>query len=198
MLKTKLSTIVCASLLLFSFAGFSKDKKKSPNAGKELKFKITTTLGNIEGKLFWEKAPKTVSNFVTLAKKKYYDGIVFHRVIPKFMIQTGDPQGTGSGGPGYKFKDEFHPDLKHKAGVLSMANAGPNTNGSQFFITVVPTNYLDNRHAVFGEVTSGFDIAKKISEAKRDPRDKPLTKIKMKKVEIIGDWFKPSKVEQIK
>jgi cyclophilin family peptidyl-prolyl cis-trans isomerase len=158
---------------------------------KVLLVKIQTTLGPIEAKLFYDKAPSTVSNFVTLARKGYYNGIVFHRVIPKFMIQTGDPQGNGTGGPGYSFADEFHPSLKHdKAGMLSMANAGPNTNGSQFFITVAPTAHLDNRHAIFGEVTKGLDIAEKISNVPATS-DKPKTPVLMEKVEIVGDWYKP-------
>jgi cyclophilin family peptidyl-prolyl cis-trans isomerase len=127
-----------------------------------LKFKITTSMGVIEGVLFHKEAPKTVPNFAKLARSGFYNGIIFHRVIPKFMIQTGDPKGDGTGGPGYSFADEFGPGLKHaKPGLLSMANAGPNTNGSQFFITVAPTPHLDNRHAIFGEVTSGYEIARK-------------------------------------
>lgn len=158
---------------------------------KDLKVKITTDMGVIEAKLFYKEVPNTVSNFVELARKGFYNGIIFHRVIPNFMIQTGDPKGNGSGGPGYSFADEFHPSLKHaKAGILSMANAGPNTNGSQFFITVKETPHLDNKHTVFGEVTSGMDVAVKISEAKSQA-DRPLTPIRMQKVEIVGDWFKP-------
>ena len=119
-------------------------------------------------KLFAEEAPKTVNNFVFLARDGYYDGVTFHRVIPGFMAQSGDPTGTGRGGPGYRFEDEFHPNLRHdKPGILSMANAGPNTNGSQFFITFVPTPHLDDAHAVFGEVTEGIDVVNAISP--RDP-----------------------------
>lgn len=165
---------------------------------KELKVKITTSMGVIEAKLYDKQTPKTVSNFVELARKKFYDGIIFHRVIPNFMIQTGDPKGNGTGGPGYNFADEIVPELKHsKAGILSMANSGPNTNGSQFFITVKETPHLDGRHTVFGEVTSGLDVAIKISEAKAT-NDKPNQDIKMEKVEIIGDSFKPVAVEKIK
>lgn len=182
--------------LFVSNAAFAADEKKTdatkPN--EPLQFRITTTLGTVEGKLFHDKAPITVSNFVTLARKGFYDGIIFHRVIPGFMVQTGDPLGNGTGGPGYTFADEFSPDLKHdKEGLLSMANRGPNTNGSQFFITVAKTSHLDNRHTIFGEVTKGMDIVKKIAEVKTN-NTKPVTPIKMTKVEIIGDWFKPQEV----
>ncbi|TWU48433.1 peptidylprolyl isomerase [Rubripirellula reticaptiva] len=118
-----------------------------------------TTKGIIKIELFDDKTPKTVENFETLCAKNYYDGLKFHRVIPDFMIQGGCPQGTGTGGPGYKFEDEFHPELKHDGpGVLSMANAGPNTNGSQFFITHVATPHLNNKHSVFGKVIEGQDV----------------------------------------
>lgn len=168
-------------------------------ADQDLKFRITTTMGVIEGKLFYKQAPKTVSNFVELARKGFYNGIIFHRVIKEFMIQTGDPKGNGTGGPGYTFADEIIPELKHsKPGMLSMANSGPNTNGSQFFITVKETPNLDGRHAVFGEVTSGLDVAIKISEVKTAPGDRPEKDLKMDKVEILGDWFKPVAVEKIK
>jgi peptidyl-prolyl cis-trans isomerase B (cyclophilin B) len=114
---------------------------------------ITTNRGDIRLELYADKVPKTVANFEKLAKEGFYDGLAFHRVIPDFMIQTGCPQGTGTGGPGYKFNDEFHKDLKHDGpGVLSMANAGPNSNGSQFFITHVATPWLDKKHSVFGRV----------------------------------------------
>src|SRR5499427_3911539 len=138
-----------------------------------------TTEGTFKIKLFADKAPKTVENFVSLAEgtktgTPFYDGTIFHRVIPDFMIQGGDPEGTGRGGPGYKFADEFHPTLKHtKPGILSMANAGPNTNGSQFFITVAATPWLDNRHTIFGEVVEGQDVANKISNVPRSRQDKP-------------------------
>ena len=148
-----------------------------------------TSQGNIVIRLLEKEAPKTVANFVGLAegtkeftdprtskpvKRAFYDGLIFHRVIPQFMIQGGCPLGTGTGDPGYRFADEFHPSLKHdKPGKLSMANAGPGTNGSQFFITVAATPWLDNKHTIFGEVTEGMDIAVKISQLPRGANDKP-------------------------
>ena len=126
---------------------------------------IETSKGTIEIELFAQYAPKTVNNFVFLAREGYYDGVSFHRVINDFMIQGGDPTGTGRGGPGYKFEDEFSGNpLKHETGVLSMANAGPGTNGSQFFITHAPQPHLDGRHTVFGKVTSGQDVVDTISQ----------------------------------
>ncbi len=193
-MKRSLSALLLAFIV--SHTAFAADDKKTDatTSNEPLQFRITTTLGTIEGKLFEDKAPMTVSNFVTLARKGFYDGIIFHRVIPGFMVQTGDPLGNGTGGPGYTFADEFSPDLKHdKEGLLSMANRGPNTNGSQFFITVAKTSHLDNRHTIFGEVTKGMDIVKKISEVKTN-NTKPVTPIKMTKVEIVGDWFKPKDV----
>ncbi len=157
--------------------------------GKDLgivKIKIETTEGDIFADLFQADVPKTVANFVKLARKGFYDGIIFHRVIPDFMIQTGDPDGNGTGGPGYEFDDEFSPKLRHsKPGILSMANAGPNTNGSQFFITEVPTPHLDNRHSVFGEVTQGMDVVHRIAQVPRDRRDRPLKDVVMKKVSVL-------------
>ena len=150
-----------------------------------MKIKIETTLGEIHADLHETQAPKTVANFTKLAKEGFYDGIVFHRVIPNFMIQTGDPTGTGRGGPGYTFEDEFSPKLRHdKPGVLSMANSGPGTNGSQFFITQVPTPWLDGRHSVFGQVTQGMDIVDKIAAAPRDGQDRPRQEIKMAKITV--------------
>lgn len=125
----------------------------------DIRIKLNTDKGTIEATLFASKTPMTVANFLNLAKKDYYNGITFHRVIPNFMVQGGDPTGTGAGGPGYRFGDEFHPSLKHtKPGIFSMANAGPGTNGSQFFITHVPTAWLDGKHSVFGEVTVGQSV----------------------------------------
>ena len=149
-----------------------------------------TTEGKFKIKLFADRAPKTVENFVALAEgaktgKPFYDGTIFHRVIPDFMIQGGDPQGTGRGGPGYQFADEFHPELKHtKKGILSMANAGPNSNGSQFFITVAAAPWLDNKHSVFGEVSEGYLVVEKISKVARNAQDRPLKEVKVNSVKI--------------
>ena len=146
---------------------------------------IETTKGTFKAVLFEDKAPLTTKNFINLAKKGYYDGVVFHRVIPGFMIQCGDPTGTGRGGPGYTIPDEFGRGLSHNnAGILSMANAGPNTGGSQFFVTVAPTPWLDGKHAIFGEVVEGYDVVEEISNAPRDVQDRPTEDIVMKKVTI--------------
>jgi peptidyl-prolyl cis-trans isomerase A (cyclophilin A) len=149
-----------------------------------------TTEGSFKVKLFADKAPLTVQNFVSLAEGTktglpFYDGTVFHRVIPDFMIQGGDPEGTGRGGPGYKFADEFHKDLNHsKHGLLSMANAGPGTNGSQFFVTVAATPWLDNKHSIFGEVIEGYEVVKKISEVPRGAQDRPIKEVRVNSVKI--------------
>ena len=161
---------------------------------------FTTTAGNFTVRLFDEEAPRTVENFVGLAegtkewtdprahkrvKQPYYDGVIFHRVIEGFMIQGGDPLGQGIGGPGYSFPDEFHPKLRHdKAGMLSMANRGPNTNGGQFFITLAPTPHLDDRHSVFGEVVDGMDIVRAIGSTPTGDRDRPLKDVVIEKVKI--------------
>jgi len=129
------------------------------DSAKKYTATISTDKGDMVLELFADKTPKTVNNFVFLAREGFYDGTVFHRVIADFMAQGGDPTGTGRGGPGYRFADEFHPELTHdKPGILSMANAGPGTNGSQFFITHVPTPHLNNKHSVFGQVTEGIDV----------------------------------------
>ena len=138
---------------------------------REYKATIKTDKGEVVFKLHAAKVPKTVNNFVFLARQGYYDGTKFHRVINDFMAQGGDPTGTGMGGPGYKFEDEFHPELRHdKRGVLSMANAGPGTNGSQFFITHRPTPHLDNKHSVFGHLVEGEDVLMALPA--RDPQQK--------------------------
>jgi len=149
-----------------------------------------TTEGNFKIKLFADLAPKTVENFVSLAEgakggKRFYDGLIFHRVIPNIMIPGGCPEGSGRGGPGYKFADEFHPSLRHsKKGILSMANSGPNTNGSQFFITVAATPHLDNKHSVFGEVVEGYDVVEKISKVPRGAQDRPSKDVQIRSVTI--------------
>jgi peptidyl-prolyl cis-trans isomerase A (cyclophilin A) len=163
---------------------------------------LRTNQGDIVLRLFPDHAPKTVRNFVELAegsrdwtdprtrsasKDKLYDGTIFHRVIPGFMIQGGDPLGTGTGGPGYKFGDEFHPDLTfNRPYLLAMANAGPGTNGSQFFITTVPTPWLSGKHTIFGEVVQGSEIVDKISQIQTDSRDRPGTDVVIESVEIDG------------
>ena len=162
---------------------------------------FTTTEGNFTARLFDAEVPKTVANFAGLAdgslewtdprvgqkaKQPYYNGTVFHRVIAGFMIQGGDPLGRGTGGPGYEFADEFSPTIRHsKPGILSMANSGPNTNGGQFFITLVPTPWLDNKHSVFGEIVEGMDVVNKIGRtATNKPADRPLTPITIQAVTI--------------
>jgi peptidyl-prolyl cis-trans isomerase B (cyclophilin B) len=138
---------------------------QSEESMKDIRIIVKTDKGDIEGVLYPSKAPVTVANFLNLAKRGYYDGLKFHRVIPDFMIQGGDPTGTGSGGPGYRFEDECTPELKHdKPGIFSMANAGPGTNGSQFFVTHVPTPWLDGKHTVFGSVTKGQDIVNAVAQ----------------------------------
>ena len=166
-------------------ASAPKAAASQPVGENLVNIRIETTMGSIDAVLFADEAPKTVDNFVKLANEKFYDGIIFHRVIPGFMVQTGDPSGTGRGGPGYKFADEFSAKLKHdKPGILSMANSGPNTNGSQFFITVAPTPWLDGKHSIFGAVTSGMDVLEKIVSAPRNSQDKPLQDIKMVQVRV--------------
>jgi peptidyl-prolyl cis-trans isomerase A (cyclophilin A) len=161
---------------------------------------FTTSEGNFSVRLNDQEAPATVENFVGLAegtkewtdprtnqrvRKPYYDGSIFHRVIDGFMIQGGDPLGKGVGGPGYTFDDEFHPSLRHsRAGVLSMANRGPNTNGGQFFITLGPTPHLDNRHSVFGEVVDGMDVVRKIGSTKTGAQDRPVRDVVIESVKI--------------
>ena len=169
---------------------------------------LRTNQGDIVLRLYPDHAPKTVRNFVELAegsrewtdprtgrasKDKLYDGTIFHRVIPGFMIQGGDPLGTGTGGPGYKFADEFHPDLTfNRPYLLAMANAGPGTNGSQFFITTVPTPWLTGKHTIFGEVVQGADIVDKISNVRTDSRDRPTNDVVIESVEITGDGQGPA------
>jgi peptidyl-prolyl cis-trans isomerase A (cyclophilin A) len=200
LLKALLIYFTGLILVSLTFHAQAADKKKTETKkeSKQMIAVFETTEGTFKVKLFNDKAPKTVANFVDLAEgtkvnpktnkkieKKFYDGVIFHRVIPDFMIQTGDPDGNGTGGPGYSFEDEFAPGLKHdKPGILSMANRGPNTNGSQFFVTVKPTPWLDGKHAIFGEVIEGMDVVNKISTAPRDGMDKPKSTISIKSLKI--------------
>jgi peptidyl-prolyl cis-trans isomerase A (cyclophilin A) len=188
---------IFAAFLMSVSLGFGAEiaEKKTPVYAT-----LKTSMGDIVILLFDDKAPKTVANFVGLAsgtrewidarsgekvKRPLYNGTLFHRVIPGFMIQGGDPLGNGTGGPGYRFEDEFHPDLRHsKAGILSMANAGPNTNGSQFFITHQATPNLDGRHSVFGEVVKGQEVVVAIGNVARDLRDRPIKDVVLKEVVI--------------
>lgn len=165
----------------------SKQWKNSPEMVIDPEKNYTATFktdkGDIVVKLFAKKTPKTVNNFVFLANEGFYNDTIFHRVINDFMVQGGDPTGTGMGGPGYKFADEFDSSLRHnKPGILSMANAGPGTNGSQFFLTHVPTPWLDNKHTVFGEITEGMDVLLSIPE--RNPMDRNAPAVKLNSVEI--------------
>ena len=146
---------------------------------------FNTSRGEIVCELFAKDAPMTVNNFVFLARDKFYDGTKFHRVLANVMIQGGDPEGSGRGGPGYRFADEFkgNPN-KHKVGTLSMANAGPNTNGSQFFITVAPASWLDNKHSIFGEIVEGYEVVEKISKVPRGSQDRPKKDVQIRTVKI--------------
>jgi peptidyl-prolyl cis-trans isomerase A (cyclophilin A) len=195
-----LGRIILTGCLLVASLGWAGAAEKEKKVSGPLYATFKTSLGNIVVRLDEDKAPRTVENFVGLAtgtkewtdpktgkqvKRPLYNGTIFHRVIPNFMIQGGDPLGTGRGGPGYKFDDEFSPDLWHnKPGILSMANAGPNTNGSQFFITTVPTPHLDNRHSVFGEVVQGQDVVVAIGSVPRGPNDRPLKDVVLNEVVI--------------
>ena len=190
--KTLLATGLV--LLCFTSAAMAKAQAKNKTAV------IETTEGNITVELYRDRAPKTVDNFIGLATgkkewtdkdgktvkgKSLYSGTIFHRVIPDFMVQTGDPLGNGTGGPGYQFEDEVKPtDQFDEPGILAMANSGPNTNGSQFFITVKPTPWLNSKHTIFGKVTQGMDVVTKISKAETNPGDVPKTPIKIKKIKI--------------
>lgn len=197
---TSFRTVLCTGLLLvlLTGSGCSQQAPAKPaeparetQQAQSADFKnrtavFETSKGTFKVELFDDKAPKTAGNFATLAQKGFYNGLIFHRVIDNFMIQSGDPNGNGTGGPGYTIPDEFSPDLKHdKAGILSMANRGPNTGGSQFFITLDATPWLDNKHAVFGRVTEGMDVVKAIGKVKTGAQDKPLEDVVIKKITIV-------------
>lgn len=150
------------------------------------KIRFTTNKGVFVAEMFEDKAPLTTKNFIELTEKGFYDGVIFHRVIEDFMIQGGDPTGTGMGGPGYRIKDEFGEGLKHDdEGILSMANAGPDTGGSQFFITLAPTAWLDGHHAIFGKIVEGMDVVRLIGAVPTDFRDRPREAVVMEKVEVV-------------
>ena len=206
---------VYSLFLVMALALASCKSSQHADLGDGLFADIQTNKGDIIVKLEHEKTPLTVANFVSLAEgnnpfvneefkdKRYYDGIIFHRVIKDFMIQGGDPTGTGSGSPGYKFKDEFNDSLSHyKAGILSMANAGPTTNGSQFFITHKETPFLDGRHTVFGEVMEGMDVVDSIAHVKTsqepDKKDRPIDDVVMNRVEIIRNGKEAEKFDAVK
>ena len=181
------------TLSLFTSNGIAEQQINSnEQIGKEVqsmsKNRIAvfeTNMGTFEIELFEDKAPITTGNFIDLAEHNFYDGLIFHRVIDGFMIQGGDPNGNGTGGPGYTIKDEFHKDLRHDGpGVLSMANAGPNTGGSQFFITLGPTPHLDNKHTIFGIVVQGMDVVEKIGKVKTDKNDKPVDPVTINSITI--------------
>ena len=172
----------------FSVIACGSETKNEPAAAplKPATAVFETSMGTFEVKLATDLAPKTCENFIELAKKGFYNGVTFHRVIDNFMIQGGDPTGTGTGGPGYTIKDEFSSKLTHEgAGILSMANAGPNTGGSQFFITLAPTPWLNGHHAIFGKVVEGMDIVRLIGVVPTDFRDRPKDPVIMETVEVI-------------
>jgi len=198
-------------LTLIIFLSLSSCNDKYPDLGDGLYAEFITNKGTMVAKLTFEKTPVTVANFVALAEgnhpmvdsiyksKKFYNGITFHRVMDKFMIQGGDPTGTGSGSPGYKFGDEFDETLKHdKPGILSMANSGPATNGSQFFITEIPTPNLDNKHAVFGELVLGLEIQDTISNVKTAARNKPVEDVVIEELNIIRQGFAARNFDAVK
>jgi cyclophilin family peptidyl-prolyl cis-trans isomerase len=174
------------AIMAKKFQQWPQQPEMKIDSDKDYKAILHTTQGEIKINLFEKQVPKTVNNFVFLAKEGFYEGVIFHRVIMNFMAQTGDPTGIGTGGPGYRFNDEVHEDLKHnKPGVVSMANAGPNTNGSQFFITHVPTPWLDGKHSVFGEVEDGMDVVYAIPP--RDPSEKGAPVVSIQSVEILTE-----------
>jgi cyclophilin/fkbp-type peptidyl-prolyl cis-trans isomerase len=196
---------------MFVFFSCNSQKKAYKDLGDGLFADIETTKGHIVVKLNYKEVPTTVANFVTLAEgknnfvkveykgKPFYNGTIFHRVIDGFMIQGGDPTGTGMGDPGYRFEDEFVPSLKHsKKGILSMANSGPNTNGSQFFITQVPTPHLDGRHTVFGETVKGEEVIDAIGKAPRNGQDRPNEDIKIKNITIVANGKDAEKFDAVK
>ena len=182
--------LLCLSLILcVTFSACGKEAEQpQQQAVVPATAVFETSMGNFKCRLDTKNAPLTTKNFIDLSKKGFYNGLTFHRVIDGFMIQGGDPKGNGTGGPGYTIKDEFSPELKHnRPGTLSMANAGPNTGGSQFFITLAPTPWLNGHHAIFGKIVEGMDIVHKIGAVPTDFRDRPLDPVVMEKVEVLTD-----------
>jgi len=180
-IKTIIFIIAIIALLI---VGYKMTGNTIKTGTEPAKVKLTTNMGNIVIELA-EDMPITAGNFEKLVKQGFYDGVIFHRVIDGFMIQGGDPTGTGSGGPGYQIKDEFSENNRNDKGTISMANAGPNTGGSQFFINLVNNNFLDAKHPVFGKVVEGMDVIDKIAKVQTDANDKPLKEVKIIKAEII-------------
>ncbi|MEK6864677.1 MAG: peptidylprolyl isomerase [Nanoarchaeota archaeon] len=173
-------------LALLALSGCAITGKSTTEDTMNAKVMLETSMGNIKIQLFNDKVPVTAGNFQKLVTDGFYNGVIFHRVIPDFMIQGGDPTGTGMGGPGYRIQDEFVSSLRHtKAGILSMANSGPNTGGSQFFITLAPTPWLDGKHAIFGEVIEGMDVVEEIGAVSRGAQDRPKTDIVIKKAYVV-------------
>jgi cyclophilin family peptidyl-prolyl cis-trans isomerase len=186
MLMKKIFLICFLLLAGLTASACGNDKVAAKPAAKPATAVFETSMGNFECTLATDLAPETCKNFITLAQKGFYNGLTFHRVIDNFMIQGGDPKGDGTGGPGYAIKDEFTSKLTHNsAGILSMANAGPNTGGSQFFITLKDTPWLDGKHAVFGKVTKGLDVVMKIGKVKTGANDRPLQPVTIKKITIV-------------
>lgn len=191
-MRKKLVLLLSFCFLIAALAGCSaqtpppsSSTEPAKTAEKNRIAVFETSMGTFKVELFDDKAPKTAENFASLVNKGFYNGLIFHRVIDKFMIQGGDPKGNGTGGPGYKIEDEFHPDLKHStAGILSMANSGPNTGGSQFFITLDKTPWLDRKHAVFGKVIEGMDVVTAIGKVKTGAQDKPVEDVVIKTITI--------------
>ena len=180
-----LTFLIAVSAFLKAFSASPALAAEAEAAAKRQTAVFETSMGTFKIELYNDLAPNTVKNFTDLIKKKYYDGIIFHRVIDEFMIQGGCPQGTGMGGPGYSIKDEFGKGLKHdKPGKLSMANSGPNSGGSQFFITLAPCSWLDGKHAIFGHVSEGMDVVEKIGKVPTDSMDRPLKKVVIEKLTV--------------
>ncbi len=181
--KTKILIILAFAVILALSIGYKMSKNNTINKSRIII--LETNKGNIKIQLY-DDMPVTADNFESLVKKRFYNGVIFHRVINGFMIQSGDPTGTGFGGPGYTIKDEFSNNNKNDRGTIAMANAGPNTGGSQFFFNIVNNNFLDSKHPVFGKVIEGMDIIDSIAKVKTDTNDKPIEDIKIIKAEVIS------------